>query len=198
MKITKAFVAITIAVGIAIPTIANPVLRKQVYLFYAAQDNKQAKNLRILNHEVSRTIGRNKTTNIDFGVGDELQNVHSIIATPRGIQQLDSRLQQIAPSSDLALLASLNRTKELLKMDEPLTAYIVHPGTRDPKTLSAIQKIAKEIALTKNTKFKIYLMGMSPALKIPTVSAFSPIGKQLGGSCTDDYSQCRKFLADLR
>jgi hypothetical protein len=195
----KASAAKALAFTLCISTqaIATPT-SQQAYIGYALQNPQQVERARAFNFEIAKSIRRRTTLNVDTFDGDSVNNLHSNPANRNDIQQLDSRLQQVTPSNDLALIAAINRVREQSKTGEPLIAYIVHPGTRDPKTLAAIQRIAKEIALVKNAKIKIYLMGMSPALKIPTVTAFSPIGKLLGGSCTDEYTQCRKFLNDLR
>jgi hypothetical protein len=189
---------LALTLGMSAQAVATPIPQQQAYISYALQSPQQIERARAFNFEIAKSTRRRTTLNVDTFDGDIVNNLHSNPANRDDIQQLDSRLRQVTPSTDLALIASVKRIYDLSKTGEPLIAYIVHPGTRDPKTLAAIQKIAKEIALVKNAKVKIYLMGMSPALKIPTVSAFSPIGKLLGGSCTDEYGQCRKFINDLR
>jgi hypothetical protein len=192
------FTSILTSSLLSTPAIANPTPHRQAYVAYPLQNSKQVEIARNFNFDLARSTRRGTTLNVDIFTANDVYNLYSTPANRNEIQQLDSRLQQVTPSTDLALIASIKRIHELSKTGEPLTAYVIHPGTRDQKTLAAIHKIAKDIALLKNAKIKIYLIGMSPALKIPTVSAFSPIGKQLGGSCTDEYNQCRAFIADLR
>lgn len=171
---------------------------QQIYTVYALLNSKQVESARNTNYEIAKNAPRDSTINVDIMTGNGVSNLYSTVANRSELQHLDPRLQQAIPSTDLALLASVKRILELAKTGEPLTAYIVHPGTSNPKTLAAIKQIAQEIATTKNKHLKMYLMGLLPDRKIATVSAFNPIAKQLGGSCTDDYSQCRAFIADLR
>jgi hypothetical protein len=117
------------------------------------------------------------------------------------LQRLDAPLKEITSSNGLSLTASVKRILEITKNSSPktkVTAYLITRGTSDKKVLSEIGNISNQIKQLNRPNLKIYLLGLSPTNKIPTSSAFNPIASQMAGSCINDYSQCRGFIADLR
>ncbi len=170
---------------------------QQVYVSHSIGDNKAIEFARNANYEIAKNIAPDRTLNVDIMSGDRVKNIYSTHADRGKIQHLDNLLQQVETSNDRAFIASIKRIQELDKNARPLTVYILYSGTSDRNTLTEIQQIAAEIAKSGNKRLKIYLLGLSPANKIPTVIAFNPISEQMGGSCIDDYSQCRGFIDAL-
>jgi hypothetical protein len=190
----------TILVGIALiltSCTSDNSDKKQAYISYSLGDNKSTDFARNANYEIANNSTPNMGLNIDIMAGDGVKNIYSTSANRPEVQDLDKLLQQESASNDLALIAAVKRIQELAKTGEPLTAYIVHPGTSDPNTLAEIKHIAEEIATSGNKQLKIYLLALSPAHKIPTVAAFKPIAAQMSGSCINEYSQCHAFINAL-
>jgi hypothetical protein len=170
-----------------------------IYGGFATGDDTSRKFAQYAFYDISRLLPPRTNTNIDLLIANSIENIHSGTADVRGLRQLHDRFQT-RPSTDLALIQTFNRVRELVKSQPTSTllkAYIVTPGTLAPNTLSKIKAIANEIASYKTYKLELYVMGLKQANKIQTIAALHPIATSLAGSCVDDYTLCRPLIDRL-
>lgn len=152
---------------------------------------------------------RNNRISIDLLKGDSAQTIYSNPANKRSLQELREAIDpnpntpemDMIPSSDLALIAAFQRFKDLAIANNGKTefhAYILTPGTTDERTLSQLKTICEQLAEKTEGEgnFHIYLIGLTEANRLKTVSALHPIAANAysaGQSFAEVQKLIRKF-----
>jgi major membrane immunogen (membrane-anchored lipoprotein) len=175
--------------------------KSQIYVSHDTGSQDMSSFSRNANYELGKNTTSSQYLNVDIQDGNTVKSMYSKAANRSELQRLDAPLKEITSSNGLSLTASVKRILEITKNSSPktkVTAYLITRGTSDKKVLSEIGNISNQIKQLNRPNLKIYLLGLSPTNKIPTSSAFNPIASQMAGSCINDYSQCRGFIADLR
>lgn len=169
-----------------------------VYVAYQVNTPVAVKLATYLNYDLSRQLNSEQRLNVDVLQGERIENVYSNLAQPSDMQQLNQYFHLLA-SDDTALVQAVQRVANLAaqKGQHRLNALIVTTGTSNPTTIKAIQSITQKMADQKLGNVQIYLMGLTPTNKLSTSAAFHPVRSLIGGSCTNDYSQCRPFVEEL-
>jgi hypothetical protein len=169
----------------------------QTYIAYSTNSQDLLDFSRNAHHDFAKNTTISQYLNLDILDGNATKNVYSKGANRNELHRIDARLNKITASNDIALIASVKRILEIAKSNNSknkLNAYIITYGTSDPKILADILIICNQIKQLNPSNLKVYLLGLSPTNKILTSSAFNPIANQMGGSCINDYSQCRSFI----
>lgn len=171
---------------------------QQIYISYATQNQSLMNLSRSTEFDIARNAPRQSKINVDLMSGSSVQNIYSGTANRANLQGLDSYLKQSEPSDDGALISTVKRIEGVAKTGLATTVYLIHSGTKSTRTLAVITQVANDIARLKHRRLKIYLLGLSPDMKIGTVAAFKPIANHLAGSCTANYAHCRDFVSAVR
>jgi hypothetical protein len=147
---------------------------------------------------------RNSRISIDLLKGDSAQTIYSNPANKRALQELRQTIDpnpntpemDIIPSSDRALVAAFQRFKDLAIANgdkSEFHAYILTAGTTDERTLSQLKTICEKLAEQTDSDFHIYLIGLTEANRLKTVSALHPIAAH-AHSAGESFSEVQKLI----
>ncbi len=129
--------------------------KSQVYLGIQANTKATAQLTEDLLHAIGKRTKGNLMS-IDLLKGDSAQTIYSNPISKQTLQELWEKIEpnpntpemDIIPSSDRALVAGLQRFKDLAQANpnQEFHAYILTPGTTDQTTLEQIKTICQELA----------------------------------------------------
>lgn len=177
--------------------------KSQVYLGIQANTKATAELTEDLLHSIGKRTKGNLMS-IDILKGDSAQTIYSNSISKQTLQELREKIDpnpntpkmDIIPSSDRALVAGLQRFKDLARANpnQEFHAYILTPGTTDETTLEQIKTICQELASqTQGDRFHIYLLGLTEENRLKTVSALHPI-RANAYSAGQSFSEMQKLI----
>lgn len=183
---------------------------KGEYIYISVQPNTPELALLTddLLYSMSRQAKGDQIFDLDLAKGDQTESFYKgkfdrqDLKSIRAFFDSDPKTVEIEPtkSSDLALVASVNRTVGLAianAEDRQFRAVIVTPGTSDPDTIASILQICQRLAESgKAQNVRIYLVGLAPAHRLNTMSAFHPLAANTS-SATASHSEWKKLLSKL-
>lgn len=183
---------------------------KGEYIYLSLQPNNDELALLTddLLYKLSRQAKKEQIYDLDLLNGDRIEAFfkgkldREVIKGIREDFDANPNTVEIDPtlSSDRALLESVNRAVGLATAnaeERPFRAVIVTPGTSDPDTIARIQEICQRLAESGKTEnVRIYLVGLDPAHRIKTMSAFHPLAANTS-SATASYSEWNRLLRKL-
>jgi hypothetical protein len=192
MKNKLLFVLLTIAAIITFCKSINQTAggyKSKIYL--ALQTNSSEATQ--LSEEILDTLSHqteNRWIAVDLFVKDKVQNLYSA-ATSSDLESLSEQIKP-TPSSDQALIQSINRVKDEVEQNQQQNVYsfIVSQGTTNPATLSEIRHISQVLAQSHSTKMHITIIGISPTNRLPMSDAFASLrGRVQFASAIDEEWQ---------
>lgn len=183
---------------------------KGEYIYISLQPNNAELALLIddLLYKLSRQAKKKQTYDFDLLNGDRVEAFfkgkldRQVIKGIRKDFDANPNTVKIDPtlSSDRALVESVNRAVGLATANgesRSFKAVIVTPGTSDPDTIARIQEICQRLTDSGKTEnVRIYLVGLDPAHRIKTMSAFHPLAANTS-SATASYSEWSRLLRKL-
>lgn len=183
---------------------------KGEYIYISLQPNNAELALLTddLLYEFSRQAKKDQIYDLDLLNGDRIEAFfkgkldRQVIKGIRKDFDANPNTVEIDPtfSSNRALVQGVNRLVGLATANAEkhhFKAVIVTPGTSDPDTIARIQEISQRLADSgKAENVRIYLVGLDPAHRIKTMSAFHPLAANTS-SATASYSEWSRLLRKL-